>query len=171
MQFIVSLRARNGEILSSSSLNCYRSAITYVYRAFRREVPADFSHSLATDFRGFKRTNAMLAAAGEVTINQGKDPLPFSVYRMLCKEIMKQPSTEFMFAHCFMVICCNLMCRSTNALHICFEHMGWREDALTIKFAHQKNDQMGQRQGTVEASTPTQLCRKSAQFWLWPFFL
>jgi hypothetical protein len=82
MQFIVSLRSRNGDRLSSSSLNCYRSAITYVYRAFRREVPADFSHSLATDIRGLKRTNAMLAAAGEVTINQGKDPLPCK----LCKE-------------------------------------------------------------------------------------
>lgn len=32
-----------------------------------------------------------------------------------------------------------------NAVSICFSHMGWVEDALTILFAHQKNDQEGVR--------------------------
>ena len=145
MEFVVSLRGRDGQRLSSSSQNCNRSAITFLYRAFRQLVPADVTQRLSQDFRGLKRTNALMAADGEATLRQGMDPLPFSVYRVLCREIMKQPTAEFTFAHCFMVICWNLICRSSNALHIRFVHMGWREDALQIKFAQQKNDQLGEK--------------------------
>ena len=145
MEFVVSLRGRDGRRLSSSSQNCNRSAITFLYRAFRYTVPDEVTQRLSRDFRGLKRTNAQMAADGEAALDQGMDPLPFSVYRVLCREIMKRPEPEFTFAHCFMVICWNLMCRSTNALHIRFVHMGWREDALQIKFAHQKNDQLGEK--------------------------
>jgi hypothetical protein len=37
------------------------------------------------------------------------------------------------------------MCRAGSAVAICFLHMEWKEDALRIYFAHQKNDQMGKR--------------------------
>jgi hypothetical protein len=37
------------------------------------------------------------------------------------------------------------MCRAGNVVNICFNHMSWNEDALTIKFAHQENDQTGDK--------------------------
>jgi hypothetical protein len=37
------------------------------------------------------------------------------------------------------------MCLAGSAVAICFSHMEWKEDALRIYFAHQKNYQMGKR--------------------------
>ena len=37
------------------------------------------------------------------------------------------------------------MCRSANAVSICFNHMEWKNDALGVYFAHMKNDQNGER--------------------------
>lgn len=37
------------------------------------------------------------------------------------------------------------MCRISNTVNICLSHMHWFEDALAIRFAHQKNDQFGER--------------------------
>lgn len=34
------------------------------------------------------------------------------------------------------------MCRSSNAISICYDHMEWKEDCLRVFFAHMKNDQV-----------------------------
>ena len=54
-------------------------------------------------------------------------------------------SHESIFAHTFLVIGWNLMCRASNTLNIKYEHMLWKRDSLGIFFAHQKNDSLGEK--------------------------
>ena len=44
-----------------------------------------------------------------------------------------------------MVLCWNLMCPSCNVVSLCYSHLGWKDDALGIYFAHMKIDQFGER--------------------------
>eukprot|EP00834_Sanchytrium_tribonematis_P003212 NODE_117_length_18329_cov_0.420954.p9 type:complete len:169 gc:universal NODE_117_length_18329_cov_0.420954:11645-11139(-) len=37
------------------------------------------------------------------------------------------------------------MCRSSNTVHLCFNHLQWQDDCLSIYFAHSKTDQTGEQ--------------------------
>jgi hypothetical protein len=47
------------------------------------------------------------------------------------------------FAHVFGALMWNLMCRADNVEHIKLSQLAWDNDALTVYFAHMKNDQEG----------------------------
>ncbi|KAG7380288.1 hypothetical protein PHYPSEUDO_007564 [Phytophthora pseudosyringae] len=96
---------------------------------------------LTNYFKGIKHKLAKDAANGESAIKTGKDPLMFDLYSFLCGKMLAHESKEMVFAHAYMVIACNLMCRSSNAFGIRHSHMEWRGDALRIYFARMKNDE------------------------------
>lgn len=103
------------------------------------------SEELSAHFKGLKRIVAQAAANGDSQIKTGKDPIPFSLYRVMAREYLSQPSPEYVFGQNYMVMCWNLMCRSSNAVSIKFEHLEWVEDSLCVYFAKMKNDQLGER--------------------------
>ena len=41
-------------------------------------------------------------------------------------------------------MCWNLLSRSSNIVSLHWNHFQWAEDAMTIHFAHSKNDQTGE---------------------------
>ncbi len=45
----------------------------------------------------------------------------------------------------YMLLCWNLMSRAANVAQSCFEHMDWKDDALTILLCTTKTDQSGDR--------------------------
>lgn len=100
---------------------------------------------LTNYFKGLKHKIAKDAANGESSLKTGKDPLMFDLYAFLCEKMLSHSNKEMSFAHAYMVIAWNLMCRSSNAFGIRHSHMEWRGDALQIYFAHMKNDQGGDR--------------------------
>lgn len=72
--------------------------------------------------------------------------MDFKVYQYLAKNFLEASyQRENIFAHLFLVLCWNLICRAGNVVSICLNHIEWREDALCIFFAHMKNDQTGER--------------------------
>ncbi|OWZ02931.1 hypothetical protein PHMEG_00025424 [Phytophthora megakarya] len=73
----------------------------------------------------------------------GKEPLMFDLYSFLCEKMLRHPSKEMSFAHVYMAIAWNLMCRSSNAFGIRHSPMELRGDALQIYFAYMKNDHGG----------------------------
>jgi hypothetical protein len=77
---------------------------------------------------GLKNTSAK--ACGEKgaklceQIGEGKEPLPFEVYRAICKWLLEEGDAESIFGHCLLTSTWNLMCRSRNTVYVCLEHMG-----------------------------------------------
>lgn len=95
---------------------------------------------------GLKRTIAEETQAGECAIKVGKDPLSFQSFTYLSEQFLRHSDQkECIFGHLFFVLCWNLMCRASNTESICLSHIGWDEDSLCIYFAHQKNDQLGEK--------------------------
>lgn len=145
MQFIVSLRKPDGNKLSYSSYNTHRAALYNVFRDYKMSMSESLQSELKNHFRGLKRTTTKTVAEGGARIKTGKDALDFGLYKFLCLEFLKSPRPDFIFAHCFMIFCWNLMCRAGNMTSVCWSHLEWRNDALGIYFAHMKNDQFGER--------------------------
>lgn len=145
LEWVTGLKKASGEEPGFSSLNGHKSALKNLFRDYKKQLSPEFSSELAIYFSAIKRTKAKAAASGEVPAKVGKDPMNMSLFQCLMKMILKQKKKHFCWAHTMLTISWNLMCRSRNSLAICSSHMGWSEDALTILFAHQKNDQSGDR--------------------------
>ena len=143
--WLVSLEKKDKSRIGYSALNSRRSALMDLYHQFQEPIPDNLKNDLGVFYSGLKRDGAVSAAKGEVTVKVGKDPLEFSLYCELGLFMLQQESPEYIFGHLYLLLCWNLMCRACSAATICFDHMGWRNDALGIIFAHMKNDQSGER--------------------------
>lgn len=147
MEFIVTLRLRNGQKPSVSTLAGYRSSFWNLFKDFEVAMPQPLGVELTNYFSGLRKVKAKEIAKGEASIKIGKDALPFSIYRWMCNKFLAYPgkTTEAIFALLALILCWNLMCRVGNGVGICLEHMEWVEDSLVIYFAHMKNDQTGDK--------------------------
>jgi len=72
--------------------------------------------------------------------NVGDEPLPFVLYCSICKWLLEKRDENSIFAHCFLTLTWNLMCRSVNTTLVQKEHMSWEGNAVRIQFAHSKTD-------------------------------
>ena len=52
---------------------------------------------------------------------------------------------DAVFAHTFLLLSWNLICRAGNTASICLAHMEFGDDCLKIYFAQMKNDQAAER--------------------------
>ena len=139
------MKKKNGKDPSAASHKNHRSALYDLFRKYRLRYPSELELELKHHYSGLLREVSLQTAEGEGKVQVGKDPLEFSLYKIIAERLLKYSSTETIFAHTFLLLSWNLMCRAGNAVGICFSHMEWKEDALRIYFAHQKNDQMGER--------------------------
>ncbi|ETN21808.1 hypothetical protein PPTG_01900 [Phytophthora nicotianae INRA-310] len=124
--------------VSVATLSGYRSAIKDLYR--RREVPLPIEKSMATFFSGLKRMEATRLQSGSPK-ESGKDPLPFSLYRELCKATITRDDGGF--AHMFLTTQWNLMCRSESVQRLCTEHLSWHDDSIGCIMHKSKTNQEG----------------------------
>lgn len=145
IQWILTLRKPDGTKPGISSYNTHRSALVNLFRSYRVTMSTRLESELTNHFKGLKRTAAQSVTGGEGRIKVGKDALGFTFYQAIALELMKSMHRQYLFAHCFLVFCWNLMCRATNLTSVCFSHMEWKDDALGVYFAHMKNDQFGER--------------------------
>eukprot|EP00834_Sanchytrium_tribonematis_P007833 NODE_780_length_3936_cov_0.468335.p6 type:complete len:102 gc:universal NODE_780_length_3936_cov_0.468335:2373-2068(-) len=71
---------------------------------------------LKTHYRGLKRQTAQITTQGNAPIKIGKDALDFLLYRFIAKSFLQIDNRENIFAHCFLLITWNLMCRAGNTV-------------------------------------------------------
>lgn len=108
---------------------------------------SEFAPSEGFHQTGLKKKAA--AARGETGAKpcEGKRPLPFQVYCAICRWFLEDGSKDSIFAHCFITMTWNLMCRSHNTVTVRLEHMGWENDAMTVQFARTKTSREGHDAG------------------------
>ena len=80
---------------------------------------------------------------GQGDMREGKEPMTCELYHLLCTWFVEMGTQDAMFAHCFLVLTWNLMCRGNNTSRICMSHLQWFNDAMRIFFANTKTDQQG----------------------------
>ncbi|ETO62281.1 hypothetical protein F444_19805 [Phytophthora nicotianae P1976] len=143
--WLLTLQKADGSNLSFSAINTHRAGLFNLYRDYGHEMSPVMEKEMRQYFKGLKREMASAAARGEARVKTGKDPLSFELYRYLCERLLQCSSKDMMFARTYIIIAWNLMCRSANAFSIRYIHIEWSGDALCVYFAHQKNDQEGNR--------------------------
>jgi hypothetical protein len=139
--FLVSLRKADGTLPGKAVYGSMRSSLFHLYRECEVTMPVEFAAELTLFFKGLKRTVAHRGG----NIKEGKEPFEFSLFQLLCRTMQEEADAEFVFAHTFLVLSWNLMCRAGNTVSIRWEHVQWTQDALAIRFSHMKNDQEGDR--------------------------
>lgn len=145
MMWVASTKKADGSYHSSSSYDLSRSAIFNLFRLYGVSQNEQLKLELGTFFRGLKRTLAGAIADGDSAVKQGKDALPFELYKFLSSQLLRFGTRDTIFARTFMILCWNLMSRSSNCIDIKYQHMEWREDALCIFFSQTKTDQCAER--------------------------
>eukprot|EP00562_Extubocellulus_spinifer_P026552 CAMPEP_0178640846 /NCGR_PEP_ID=MMETSP0698-20121128/16240_1 /TAXON_ID=265572 /ORGANISM="Extubocellulus spinifer, Strain CCMP396" /LENGTH=428 /DNA_ID=CAMNT_0020281325 /DNA_START=18 /DNA_END=1304 /DNA_ORIENTATION=+ len=73
----------------------------------------------------------------------GRDRMPFSVYRFICKKLRQDGGGDAIFAHCILTLSWSLMSRSESMTIANLHHIDWHDDCLVIYFHHWKTDQLG----------------------------
>jgi len=114
-----------------------------LFRDFKVIPSGEFIRELSVHFAAIRKNKAKEAANGSTPAESGKKPISFALYQKLLMVMLKQSDKKYVFASTVMILSWNLM--SKNTMNICSSHINWIEDALTILFAHQKNDQYGER--------------------------
>ena len=132
------------KFMSKSGCGSYRSALKDMYRQCGN-IPIDdkFEKELSTKLKGLLRAHAEEKESTGKRLSEGKDPMSFALYKLLCKKMMEDGSKSAVFAHAFLTLTWNLVCRSKNTVYIHRNHIAWATDSMSIQFAHMKTDMEG----------------------------
>lgn len=135
----VILKHMDGNVLSMSTVGGWTSAVADFFRSYNVPTPAGYKEDVKKFVNGYNRTNER---ENNVV---GKDALPFEVLCKMSRALLACAANDAVFAHLFLLLQWNLICRSNNVEKIDLEHLQWREDCLLVYFRKQKNDQDGSR--------------------------
>jgi hypothetical protein len=135
------LKHFDGELQSLSSVGQWTAAVKDLFRSFRVAIPPNYDAEVALLVNGYSRD----AAADRERNVVGKDALPFDLMCKIARATLTSESSDAIFAHVFLLLQWNLMCRSNNVELIHLTHLQWSEDRLLVYFRKQKNDQNGMR--------------------------
>ncbi len=135
------LKHFDGERQSLSSVGQWTAAVKDLFRSFHVAIPPNYDAEVALLVNGYSRD----AAADRERNVVGKDALPFDLLCKISRATLTSESSDAIFAHIFLLLQWNLMCRSNNVELIHLAHLQWSEDRLLVYFRKQKNDQNGTR--------------------------
>jgi hypothetical protein len=94
-------------------------------------------------YQGLNRRLAKTRGEKGGKFGEGKDLLPFELYHAICIWLVVDELKECIFAHCFLTLTWNLMCRSKNMLYINQRHLSWSSNTMAVNFAHTKSSMEG----------------------------
>ena len=143
--YLLGSKNAQGENLSNSTYGNKRAALHHLFRSFGQTQSQQLKNDLKEGLSGLKRTVAIEKQRGDGRVETGKEPMSFGLYKALCKWFLDVSGSDGVFGHLYLVLSWNLACRSVNTASIQLGHFRWAEDSFQIFFAHQKNDQTGER--------------------------
>ncbi len=139
-QFIMDRVNDSSNPVTVNTLSGYRSAVKNMYRMRNKPVPTEYGERMKTLFSGLKRYEAERVQSGEKN-NTGKSPLRYSTYQDLCRKTMLMEDGGF--AHLFLTLQWNLMCRSKSVQTIDSSHISYEDDSIGFTFHKTKTNQDG----------------------------
>jgi hypothetical protein len=126
-----------------STLSGFRSAFRYAFVQGKRKPPSELSDQLEQFYTGLKRSANKTRA--EQGIREGKEAMPFDVYRAICGSWLQSMKGHELWGHAYAVVSWNLMCRTNNVASISLTKIEVRDDSVCVAFTHTKTDQAGER--------------------------
>lgn len=125
-----------------ATLNGHKSAFLDMWRSLSSTaVSTEWKEKFKQFFKGLKRIDAQEKRAGQRKVKEGKDPLPYLLYKWVCKQFLIDGDA---FAHAYATLTWNLMCRTNNTQDVALLHMRAANDSIGVSFAYTKADQGGE---------------------------
>ena len=115
------------------------------------DIWPDFHANCSRFFKAYQRKIAKMKEKGEISSEEGSPSMPRAVYRWLCEKAMEQGNH---FAHLFLCLEWNLICRSVTTTSVNLKDMETFEDCLTFAFHRFK----GKQEGTDEMGKDKKHC-------------
>jgi len=94
--------------------------------------------------RALKKKIAKAKASSGESLEEGKRPMSFAVYQLMCQKLLESDTADALFAHTFLVLEWNLMARSHMVGDMDVAHIEWRQDCLLFFFGKSKRNQTGE---------------------------
>ena len=107
VKFLFAMARKNtdgNKFLSKSGCGSYRSAFKDLYRQCQVSVPPAFEAELTTRFKGLLQARAKEKEERGSRLSEGKDPMPFALYKRLCAKMLADESKDAIFAHAFLTL-------------------------------------------------------------------
>ena len=144
--YLTSLKTDDNRFKGMSTYDGARSSLMYLMKQDNVYPPPEFKEKICNILKGFRRTIQQQKVDLGESLNEGKDPLSFSGYNLLCRTFLENNGTndEFIFAHAFLTLEWNLMCRADNLVSLNIAHTGWEDDSFLCNLAKCKHDQEGE---------------------------
>ena len=98
----------------------------------------ELADGLEDFYKSLKRNDATQRQNGERKATEGKEAMPFGLYKWLAKYFL---SKSQLFEWIYLIYCWNLMCRTNNVAGVKLSHLHWVDDSLTIVIPKTKTDQ------------------------------
>ena len=130
---------------SISSYESIRSAIGYIYKMCRIQMPQHMQDHLRIFIAGKRRAGIKEKEELGLTITEGKRPLSQQAYELLAKTMFFSERKEHVFAHVFLVLDWTLMKRAENCVNCKVNHITFKHDSLVFEFAKSKSHQRGEK--------------------------
>jgi hypothetical protein len=111
-----------------STLRGYKSALSWMYHNQKLKLESTLDSQIESLIRGYERTVADLKLSGDMAIQEGKEALSFTAYRMIADRLA--PSSNFAWA--FFLFQWNLIARSETVTALLLDHITWKQDALLV---------------------------------------
>ena len=150
----VDVFAVNKVTMSHACMQGYKSALGWYYAEHGCRLDSLLDDWLDNFIKGYKKTVAEKKEKGIMKISEGKSSLSFGGYKHICDFMLSMKPIhrafswqEGLFSWLYMTLTWNLMCRSYNSAHLMLQHLDWKDDCMTIKFAKTKNDSTGEGLG------------------------
>jgi hypothetical protein len=128
---------------ASSTIGAYYSAVKFLYT--EKNVAWNGTSEVYNFLSGFKSTVATAKENGIISSVEGKQPLSMRAFCTLTKFALKSNGRDSLFAHLYMVLCWNLMGRTTTTASLNLCNVSWNGDGLVITIPRHKGDQAGQQ--------------------------
>ena len=142
--YLAQRRSKKGAMLSKASYGGIVSAYMYLINKAGYKISPEFQKDLNTFQRGMKRKVTSKKVKSGRSLEEGKKPMNFDVYKLMCKKLLQMEKDEGAFAHLFLILEWNLMARASNCLLLHLGHIEWRNNCLVFFFGKSKRDQTGE---------------------------
>lgn len=153
--FAEEVRKADGTRPTFGTINNKKSGFVYIWRLYDKNFDSLNSGDDAAELNRYMAgcQNRMVLIAEETggQVDNSKKPLSFPCFQIIARNLMShapdQDQSSFIFAHLYLLLQWNLICRSNNVPNISLNHMHWDNDAMQIFLIRMKNDQVGNLSG------------------------
>jgi hypothetical protein len=109
--YIVQLKKGDGSTPGISTMDKIKSSWFNLFRDSKTTLTKEEENEISVFFKGLRRLDDQMRASGEQAVVEGKSPISFGLYKWIAVEFIRKSNT---FAHLYLVLTCNLMCRTNN---------------------------------------------------------